>query len=124
MAWREGVAVGVYSDVERLGVGTELMVLKEAPFITDCPETELLAALINFEHLGKGSLVIDIERDENELVIDKRGDGWVGPYGGFHLTAVDASVTGEVDEERLALGTSGLERDIVIAVFSLDGGLT
>lgn len=108
MAWREGFAIRIYGDVEGLGICTELMVLEEAPFVTDCPEANQFAALINLEHLGKWGFVIDIERDEDELVIDKRGDGGVGPHGSFHLTAVDASVVSEVDEERFALGTSGL----------------
>ena len=114
------MAVVVEDDIERLGIGTELGTLEPAPL---CPDgAQRLGVAVGIGHLiglAERRLVVDIERDEHEVVGEHIGHGRIGPYGCLHLTAVHATEAGEVDEYRLAQRLGSGHARFVVGVFGL-----
>ena len=98
------LALGVDDDVERLGVRAELVALQVAPLVADGAQGALLSVLDNLHGLVKRGLVVNVERYQDEVVVELVGHLRVSPNGGFHLATVDASEAREVNHDRLALG--------------------
>ena len=112
---------GVEGDIERLGVGPELMALQVAPFGTHGAQRLLLALSIgDYHRLCQRRLVIHVERDEHVVVFQFVGHAGIRPNGGFHLTAVHATETREVDEDGFALRTGSGHTCFVILILCLD----
>lgn len=126
----EGVAAGegfagdgIEDNVEGLGIGAELMTLQVAPFGADGAEGFLLALGIGDDHrFRQRCLVVNVERNQYVVFFEDVGHAGIVPDRGLHLTTVDATEAGEVDEDRFALGTSGCHASIIVIVLRLDDG--
>ena len=121
MACRQRVARVVDGNVERLRVGAELMALQVAPFVAHGAQCSLLSVVHDLDLFGQRCLVIHEERDEHVVLRQLVGHLRVGPDGGLHLAAVDATEAREVYQHRFAQCLGGGHAGLVVGVFGLHG---
>ena len=114
--FHQEVTVVVHKAVIRLGVGAELRDLEVGIL---APDGLLFLAVVSRSVpflFRQGSLVIDIQSTENEVVAQHILHTRVAPHVGFHLAAVDAAVAREVDENRLVGSFRGGQGLVVVEI--------
>ena len=97
----ERFAFGIQQNVKRLGVCTELTTLQVTPFVADCFQFASLAMLFDCDRLRQLRLIIDHQGDQDIIIFQYLFHFRVGSNGCFHLAAVHATETGEIDQDRL-----------------------
>ena len=92
----------VKEHVERLGVRAELAALQITPLVAHGAQGGRRAVFFNVGGRGERCFFVHVERNQNVVLANDVAHADIVPNGKFHLSAVHAAVSGEVQKHRLS----------------------
>ena len=92
----------VHDDVHGLRDTTETLLLYGSPAVANGAELTLCAAHDDGLRTGERRAVVHVERHVIVPLLQQSLHTRVGEHGSLHLAAVDATISGEIDEKGLA----------------------